>query len=127
MEDRRFSLERFYRVEYEVFEEGIYDSLKHREYGFDEENFGEMIVDSLNELDKEKDFWKMDSCHYSNLFNILSMDFQIVTEAFWELGKVIENDGSEELIKLYADCYGKFKDLVNHSHDNFKDLVDKYD
>lgn len=53
MSDERFSFEKFYREDYGVFEEGIYDSENFTEYGFDDEMFANRIVALLNELDNE--------------------------------------------------------------------------
>lgn len=53
MSEDRFSFEKFYRDEYGVFEEGIYDSENFTEYGFDDEMFANRIVKLLNEMDKE--------------------------------------------------------------------------
>ena len=49
-------------------------------------------LDEIEQLKKEKEFWRGDSCNCSNYLSILSMDCQIVQEAIYDLKNVIDVD-----------------------------------
>ena len=84
------------------------------------------VVDLLNELvtkcnqlemekddlEKEKEGWKLSTCQYMNKDSVLMMDCQIVHEALFELEGLIEEDTEQK--KKFNDLKEKFKSLVNH-------------
>ena len=70
------------------------------------------LKDENEQLKKEKEFWRGDSCNYSNYLSILSMDCQIVQEAIYDLKNVIDVD--TEAFKLLDELDDKFDELNQH-------------
>ena len=73
------------------------------------------LNESLNEIEqlkKEKEFWKGDACNCSNYLTILSMDCQIVQEAICDLKSVIDVD--TEAFRLLDRLDDKFDELNQH-------------
>lgn len=109
---------------------GIYDKYKKNRWLWSEWKEITTILNNLNEksverskalsklqkyndqLKKEKEFWKGDSCNCSNYLSILSMDCQIVQEAICDLKNVIDVD--TEAFKLLDELDDKFDELNQH-------------
>lgn len=109
---------------------GIYDKYKKNRWLWSEWEEITRILNNLNEksverskalsklqkendqLKKEKEFWKGDSCNCSNYLSILSMDCQIVQEAICNLKNVIDVD--TEAFKLLDELDDKFDELNQH-------------
>ena len=70
------------------------------------------LKEENEQLKKEKEGWKLSTCRYINKDSVLMMDCQIVHEALFELGILIEAD--TEQMERFNDLKDKFKSLVNH-------------
>lgn len=86
------------------------DLLKMENYGL--QDGLDFYKEENEQLKKEKEFWKGDSCQCSNYLSILSMDCQIVQEVIWDLKKVIDVD--TEASKLLDELDDKFDKLNQH-------------
>ena len=69
-------------------------------------------LDEIEQLKKEKEFWRRDSCNCLNYLSILSMDCEIVQEAIYDLRNVIDVD--TEAFKLLDELDDKFDELNQH-------------
>lgn len=70
------------------------------------------LINENEQLKKEKEFWKGNSCNYSNYLSILCMDCKIVQEAICDLKNVIDVD--TEAFKLLDELDDKFDELNQH-------------
>lgn len=78
------------------------------------------ICDLLNDLNDEKNSWKMHCCKRMSMDSVLSMDCQIVQEAIWDLEKAISENKTnsfnekEQVDRCLDDLKKKWGKLKRH-------------
>lgn len=91
------------------------------------------ICDLLNDLNDEKNSWKMHCCKQMNVDSVLSMDCQIVQEAIWDLEKAINDNKNntynekQSVMWCLDDLKKKWDKLNRHRLDGICDDFEYWD
>lgn len=86
------------RFVYDDFDDVIKDTYTQKEYNY---HIGELelIVEEINNLHEEKEYWKGNACNNINFVNILLHELDIAQEKGYEVSDPFKKLMKEELIE----------------------------